>query len=240
MYSQHLPKATNLGVSINIGIAALIGFSSAFFGSGFDDGLTTGLLLGIALGLVIQEGLLIQILSREPNEFFQERVLQGDITKSNRRILLFTPLLSLIVLGFILALVSGSSITLVSSIRIISVAAIIMFGVDPLFGLYDRGVLAVFGAAVVYVIILHSGFTGHEDLVASLYPYLGGFTAFSISSFVVAYLLLSTRWTYYKLFCFNEADELNKVVIDTGIPLVTVLLPHFPEFISVLSSIFLG
>ena len=54
------------------------------------------------------------------------------------------------------------------------------------------------------------------------------------------YLLLSTRWTYYRLFCFNQMNDLWKAFADTGLPLVLVLLPYFPQFVDVLETIFLG
>jgi len=229
-----------LGIPLNIGIALGIGALVAVLGEGIEQGISTGVLLGIFIGFLLQEIILVQILSREANIKFQYRVLQGDVTFTNRIILLFGPLAILLTIGFGLALFNGQSLDLSTIARIALASAIVMFGVDPLFGLADKGVLAIFGAAVVYIIILQAGFDGYAEITEIIAPSVGSLGAISVASAVVTYLLLSTRWTYYRLFCFNQMNNLWKAFADTGLPLVLVLLPFFPQFLKMLETIFLG
>ncbi|MDB9834827.1 hypothetical protein OAC38_02210 [Candidatus Poseidoniaceae archaeon] len=228
------------GIPINLGIAVIIGTAVAFIGEGIEYGISTGVLIGIMLGFFIQEGLLIQILSREANIDFQHRILNGDVTHKNRMTLLVTPIMVLLILGMLLAFLNNLATDSLTLVRILCVSAIIMFGVDPLFGLVDKGVLAIFGAAVVYIIILQAGFDGYDNMANSIAPVVGDKFAFSAATAVIAYLLLSARWTYYRLFCFNQSENLLRVFADTGLPLLLVLLPYGPTFLELLESIFLG
>ena len=228
------------GIPINLGIAVTIGTAVAFIGEGIEYGISTGVLIGIMLGFFIQEGLLIQILSREANIDFQHRILNGDVTHKNRMTLLVTPIMVLLILGMLLAFLNNLATDSLTLVRILCVSAIIMFGVDPLFGLVDKGVLAIFGAAVVYIIILQAGFDGYDNMANSIAPVVGDKFAFSAATAVIAYLLLSARWTYYRLFCFNQSEDLLRVFADTGLPLLLVILPYAPKFFELLESIFLG
>jgi hypothetical protein len=228
------------GIPINLGIAVTIGTAVAFIGEGIEYGISTGVLIGIMLGFFIQEGLLIQILSREANIDFQHRILNGDVTHKNRMTLLVTPIMVLLILGMLLAFLNNLATDSLTLVRILCVSAIIMFGVDPLFGLVDKGVLAIFGAAVVYIIILQAGFDGYDNMANSIAPVVGDKFAFSAATAVIAYLLLSARWTYYRLFCFNQSEDLLRVFADTGLPLLLVILPYAPTFFELLESIFLG
>ena len=228
------------GIPINLGTAVIIGTAVAFIGEGIEYGISTGVLVGIMLGFFIQEGLLIQILSREANIDFQHRILNGDVTHKNRMTLLITPIMVLLTLGMLLAFLNNLATDSLTLVRILCVSAIIMFGVDPLFGLVDKGVLAIFGAAVVYIIILQAGFDGYDNMANSIAPMVGDRFAFSAATAVIAYLLLSARWTYYRLFCFNQSEDLLRVFADTGLPLLLVILPYAPKFFRLLESIFLG
>jgi hypothetical protein len=228
------------GIPLNIGIAVGVGVLVAVLGEGIERGISTGVLFGIFIGFLLQEIILVQILSREANINFQYRVLEGHVTSTNRFLLLFGPLGILLVIGFGLALFNGQTLDLSTIARIALASAIVMFGVDPLFGLVDKGVLAIFGAAVVYIIILQAGFDGYGGITEKIAPLVGSPGAISVASAVIAYLLLSTRWTYYRLFCFNQINDLWKAFADTGLPLVLVLLPYFPQFVKMLEAIFLG
>jgi len=228
------------GIPLNIGIAFGVGVLVAVLGEGIEHGISTGVLFGICIGFLLQELILVQILSREANIYFQHRILNGEVTSTNRGLLLFGPLGVLLAIGFCLALLNGQAFDPGTIIRVIFVSAIVMFGVDPLFGLADKGVLAIFGAAVVYIIILQAGFDGYGQMTDAITPLVGSLGAISVASAVVTYLLLSTRWTYYRLFCFNQMSDLWKAFADTGLPLVLVLLPYFPQFVDVLETIFLG
>jgi len=221
-------------------IAGLIGLVVGFMGEGIEHGISTGVLVCMMAGFMLQEAILVQTLSRQANIKFQHRILKGDVNKSNRRMLLFAPLAILLLLGFALAILNGLATDRTTVARIVCVATIIMFGIDPLFGLADRGVLAIFGAAVVYIIILQAGFDGYDNMVSTIAPIIGDGFAFSVATSVVSYLLLSTRWTYYRLFCFNQSEDLMKAFADTGLPLLVVMLPHFPSFVDILEKMFLG
>ena len=232
-----IPK---IGIPVNLGISAVIGALVGMVGEDIELGISTGVLIGMTLGFFFQEALLVQILSREANIQFQSRILQGEVNLRNRITMLLGPLLLIIAIGFGLALWNGLASDSTTIVRIICVSFIIMFGIDPLFGLYDKGVLAIFGASVVYIIILQAGFDGYDELANSISPYIGEGVAFSVASSVVMYLLLSARWTYYRLFCFNQVEDLGKAFIDTGLPLVLVIIPYFPKFLEMLETMFLG
>ena len=229
-----------IGIPVNIGIAVVIGIAVGVVGEGIEYGISTGVLIGIMLGFVFQEALLVQLLSREANIKFQYRILNGEVNQRNRMTLLFGPVLILLAVGATLAMVNNVAGEKIILVRILCVSLIIMFGVDPLFGLVDRGVLAIFGASVVYIIILQAGFDGYDNLVNSISPIIGDAFAFSVATSVVAYLLLSARWTYYRLFCFNQSEDFLKAFADTGLPLLLVTLPYVPTFIEMLEKIFLG
>ena len=91
---------------------------------------------------------------------------------TNRGLLLFGPLGVLLAIGFSLALLNGQALDPGTIVRVIFVSAIVMFGVNPLFGLVDKGVLAIFGAAVVYIIILQAGFDGYGQMTDVIAPYV--------------------------------------------------------------------
>ena len=232
-----IPK---FGIPINLGISAAIGALVGMVGEDIELGISTGVLIGMTLGFFIQEALLVQILSREANIQFQSRILQGKVNSHNRMTMLLGPMVLIITIGFGLALLNGLATDLTTIVRVICVSLIIMFGIDPLFGLYEKGVLAIFGASVVYIIILQAGFDGYNELANSISPYIGEGIAFSVASSVVMYLLLSARWTYYRLFCFNQMEDFGKVFVDTGLPLVLVTLPYFSKFLEMLEAMFLG
>ena len=229
-----------IGIPVNLLIAAVVGAMVGWAGEGVEYGISTTVLLAITAGFFVQEGLLVQVLSRDANIAYQHRLLGGEVSPRNRKLMLFGPFSLLLLIGLALAVVSGVDLGGPLLVRILCVSLIVMFGVDPLFGLSDRGILAVFGASVVYIIILQAGFDGHQNITSSIEPYIGASVAMSIATAVVTYLLLSSRWTYYRLFCFNQVDDLRKVFADTGLPLLLVLLPYFPAFVEVLQRMFLG
>lgn len=229
-----------IGIPVNLLIAGVVGVLVGWAGDGVEYGISTTVLLAITVGFFVQEGLLVQVLSREANIAYQHRLLRGEVSSRNRKLMIFGPFALLLLIGLCLALLSGVNVDGPLLLRILCVSLIVMFGVDPLFGLSDRGILAVFGASVVYIIILQAGFDGHQNITSAIEPYIGASVAMSIATAVVTYLLLSSRWTYYRLFCFNQVDDLRKAFADTGLPLLLVLLPYFPAFVEVLQGMFLG
>ena len=234
---SHVPS---IGIFINLGLAVIVGSILGVFNTGLESGISNGLMIGLTVAFFLQEGVLIQYFSRDANVLFQERLLKGKVNNSNRVLMLLMPPVLLITVGFVLAFLSANEIDTTMVIRIFCVALIINFGIDPLYGLYDRGILAVFGASVVYLLILQAGFNGSGEIPIIISPIVGMIPAISIASTIVIYLLLSTRWTYYRLFCFNQVDNLAKVFLDTGLPLLLVLIPYTPKFLNILSYIYLG
>ena len=234
------PLIPRLGIPVNLAISAVVGGLVGFVGEDFEIGISTGVLIGITLGFVFQEAFLVQLLSRDANIQFQHRILNGEVNHKNRMIMLFVPLLLILTVGSLLAAWNGLLADSSVAIRVFCVSLIIMFGIDPLFGLVDKGALAIFGAAVVYIIILQAGFNGYDEMVGLISPAIGDNFAFSIALGVVMYLLLSARWTYYRLFCFNQVEDFAKAFVDTGLPLVLVIIPYFPKFLELLEAMFLG
>jgi len=239
MVHKHVEIPT-IGIPFNIMVAVVVGVLV-----GWRAGVPTELIpdlmvFGLAAGFFIQELFLIQIMSNEANVQFQERLLKGETTGHNRRIVLLVPFISISILGLLILLFSERGFDTASILRIASVAFILTLGLDPLLGLADRGPLAIFGATLVYIIVIHAGISGYTELSESLYNVIGKFSAVAFSSAVLSYLLLSTRWTYYRLFCFNQIHEWRRVIIDTVIPLTIIVIPSIPQFISVISSAFVG
>ena len=234
------PLVPRVGIPINLVISGVIGIIVGFVGEDFELGISTGVLIGITLGFFFQEAFLVQLLSRNANIQFQHRILDGEVNQRNRLMMLFGPFVLILIVGVLLAAWNGLITDANVVIRVFCVSLIIMFGIDPLFGLVDKGVLAIFGAAVVYIIILQAGFNGYDEMVEFISPKIGDSFAFSVASSVVMYLLLSARWTYYRLFCFNQVEDFAKAFIDTGLPLVLVIIPYFPNFLGLLEAMFLG
>ena len=106
-----------MGIPLNIGIAFGVGVLVAVLGQGIEHGISTGVLFGICIGILLQELILVQILSREANINFQHRILNGDVTSTNRGLLLFGPLGVLLAIGFSLALLNGQALISKSSKR---------------------------------------------------------------------------------------------------------------------------
>ena len=240
MINSESPAVPTIGIPINIGISVAIGIILGLVYSGTESGFSNGLMFGLVAAFLLQEIILVQYLSRDANVHFQERLFEGKVNHSNRFYMLFFPPALLISIGFTIAIFSSVEIDLAMIVRIICVSLIIMFGIDPLYGLYARGILAVFGASIVYILILQAGFNGSDEIPLLISPIVGVIPAVSLTSTIVTYLLLSTRWTYYRLFCFNQMNNLARVFVDTGLPLLLVLIPFLPKFFGILSFIYLG
>jgi len=185
--NANYPDVPGIGIPINIGIAISIGLILGVFNTGFEDGMSNGLMVGLTIGFIMQEVILIQFLSSKANVVFQDRLLNGEVTHENRLLMLIFPPILLLVVGFLLAIISSAELDASMIVRIFCVAIILMFGIDPLYGLFDRGILAVFGASVVYVLILQAGFNGSDELPILIAPVIGSVPAISITSTIVIY-----------------------------------------------------
>ena len=57
---------------------------------------------------------------------------------------------------------------------------------------------------------------------------------------VLAYLVLSCRWTYYRLFCYEEMEEWKRAAFDTFIPFLIMAIGALPDTIGFLELLFTG
>jgi hypothetical protein len=233
-------KVTKMGIPLNFTLALLIGIFTANISVNSPMLMPDMLIFSLAVGLVLQEVILVQFLSVGPNTEYQKRLFQGNITNEKRLTMLFLPFTIIFATGILLLFFSDRSFEFTSILRILCVSVIFTLGVDPLFGLTDRDGFAVFGAAVVYMLIIGSAIRGYGELVGVFDLIFGTFVTMSLSGLTFSYLILSIRWTYYRLFCFNQIDEPIHVIIDSCIPIIIILLPSVPKLVSMLEKFFTG
>ncbi len=237
MISTHTYNASSL---VNLVIAILVGLGVGLIEDIPIELIPDVMIFGLALGFLVQEAYLIQYLHREKNLEFQERLLGARASSFSRSLALFAPVTILLVLGMIILIVSDRDIGAFSLARVACVAIIITLGLDPLSGLVDREPVAMVGAVVIYAVVVHAGMSNYPDLAVSLKGYVGTFSAVTCSSLVLTYLLLSYRWTYYRLFCFEQASEWKFFLFDTALPLGFILSPNFKSVAELISMVFVG
>jgi len=233
-------RSTRLGIPINLALAITIGIAFSVRSSessAFESDLPV---IGLAIGLFLQEMVLVQILSRDANSSFEERLLGHNITSSKRRQFLFVPFLFCFVLGLVISLVSPRALDVSALLRILSVSIILTLCIDPMMGLHDKGPTALVGAGLAYVLVLQAGVTGYPNAAVWLSNWLPNTASALISTGVLAYLVLSCRWTYYRLFCFEEMEDWHRAAIDTFIPFLIMFLGALPDFYSFLMLLFTG
>tara|TARA_B100000683_G_scaffold82518_1_gene81381 strand:- start:270 stop:989 length:720 start_codon:yes stop_codon:yes gene_type:complete len=231
---------TKWGIPINLVVALVIGFFTANYSVETGMSISDALVYSLAIGIIVQEIVLVQVLSFEPNTEYQSRLFKGNVTTSKRLQMLFIPFMLILVIGFISLYLSERSFDLESVLRVVAVSVIFTLGVDPLFGLTDRDYLAVFGAAVVYLLIIGSAIRGYENLVGLFDIVFGDFLSFSFTNVTFCYLILSIRWTYYRLFCFNQIEEPTHIVLESLVPVLIILLPSLPDLFDVVRLIYSG
>lgn len=231
---------TKWGIPINLVVALVIGFFTANYSVETGMSISDALVYSLAIGIIVQEIVLVQVLSFEPNTEYQSRLFKGNVTTSKRLQMLFIPFMIILVIGFISLYLSERSFDLESVLRVVAVSVIFTLGVDPLFGLTDRDYLAVFGAAVVYLLIIGSAIRGYENLVGLFDIVFGDFLSFSFTNVTFCYLILSIRWTYYRLFCFNQIEEPTHIVLESLVPVLIILLPSLPDLFDVVRLIYSG
>jgi len=233
-------RSARLGIPINLALAIAIGIAFSVRSSesnAFESDLPV---IGLAIGLFLQEMILVQILSRDANSSFEERLLGHNITSSKRRQFLFVPFLLCFVLGLVISLVSPRALDVSALLRILSVSIILTLCIDPMMGLHDKGPTALVGAGLAYVLVLQAGVTGYPNAAEWLSNWLPNTASALISTGVLAYLVLSCRWTYYRLFCFEEMEDWHRAAIDTFIPFLIMFLGALPDFYSFLMLLFTG
>ena len=226
-------------IPINLIISVIVGLIVAFASNDFEREVPSILLFSCAVALFFQEVFLVQIAHRKENIDFQNRLFSGKVTNSKRLLVLTLPFVISVCLGLVLMFVYHGGLKISLIMRILAVGIIITLGIDPIIGLFDKGPVAMFGAIVIYGIVVNSGLNNYPELGDSLGDWLPLFPAVALSSMALAYLLLSIRWTYYRLFCLEYPDW-KAFFIRTGIPLAVILSPSYYEIYESLRFLFLG
>lgn len=230
-----------MGMLFNLIVAVVLGTVVSLTSDSLGGTLSDGMVFAMCAALLAQEIVIVQIFYREANIDFQERLLQGQVTRKNRNLVLFVPFATIMLIGLVVLGISERPYGAMSILRVICVSLIITLGLDPLLGLFDRGPFAVFGAAVVYFMVLEAGYNGHGLLALRLEGLLGMTSSVALASCVFCYLMLSARWTYYRLFCFGRyISDWKHSILDTGIPLIIIAAPGIPLFITMLLDAFAG
>ena len=107
-------------------------------------------------------------------------------------------------------------------------------------GLKGKGPVALLGAGLAYIVVLNAGFSGHERTAEWLSEYISQLAGEGIVVGVLTYLVLSSRWTYYRLFCFEEMNDWKRSVFDTFIPFTFMAIGAAAEFYDFLLLLYTG
>tara|TARA_A100001037_G_C15051689_1_gene590426 strand:+ start:257 stop:973 length:717 start_codon:yes stop_codon:yes gene_type:complete len=232
--------STRWGIPFNLACALIVGIAFSARNEGLGAFQSDIPIIGIALALLLQEIVLVQWLSRDANSDFTVRLLDYDITDSKRMKYLFIPFLCCLFFGIVLSLLVPREIFGMGFIRILSVSMILTLCIDPLMGLKDKGPTAIVGAGLAYVLVLQAGVSGHGNAAEWLSQYVPTMASELISTTVLCYMILSCRWTYYRLFCFEEMEDWKVAAIDTFIPFMVMTAGALPSLFEFFSLIFTG
>lgn len=232
-------RSSRLGIPLNLTLAATVAavFAGTYSGSVLASDVPV---TGIAIALLVQEAVLVQWLSRGANIEFEERLLGYRASNSSRAKFLLLPFGVLLLFGIVLFLLSDRPLDASGGVRILAVSMILVLCIDPLLGLIGKGPIALIGAGLAYVVVLNAGVSGHEHTAAWLSGYLPPIAGDGIVVGVLAYLVLSCRWTYYRLFCYEEMDEWSRAVADTLLPFTFLALGAMPETLAFLATLYVG
>ena len=232
-------NSTTYAIPINLVLATIV--AAVFTGSKSEIVLESDIpLLGIALALIIQEIILVQWLSSAANVDYTKRLVGSQISVNKRIAYLTVPFISIIIIGSLLFLISNREISFIAGLRILSVSIILTLCADPLIGLKDKGPVAILGAGLAYLVVLNAGVSGHQRTADFLEIYLPGVAGNALVVGVLCYLVLSCRWTYYRLFCFEEMYEWKRSVIDTFIPFAIMAIGATVQLFEFFSLLFTG
>jgi len=231
--------STGLGIPINFLLASIVAmiFAGTQSGSVFESDIP---IIGIAIALFAQEIILVQWLSRSANLDYEERLLGLRVSTNTRIRYLLVPFSTLIIIGIIFYVLSIRDFTIVGILRIIGVSTILTLCIDPLFGLKGKGTVALLGAGLAYLVVFNAGLSGHENTANWLGQYIPQFAGESIVVGVLTYLVLSCRWTYYRLFCYEEMSDWRRSVIDTFIPFTIMALGAVLETVDFIQLLYTG
>ena len=234
-----MKSSTTYAIPINILLASLVAI--VFSGSNPGIVLESDIpFLGIALALIIQEIILVQWLSHAANVEYTKRLIGSQISLRKRIAYLTIPFLGISILGIILFLFSDRGFSLIAVLRILSVSIILTLRADPLIGLKDKGPVAILGAGLAYLVVLNAGVSGHQRTADFLQNHIPEVAGNALVVGVLCYLVLSCRWTYYRLFCFEEMYEWKRSVIDTFIPFAFMAIGATVQMYDFFSLLFTG
>ena len=234
-----MKSSTTYAIPINILLASLVAI--VFSGSNPGIVLESDIpLLVIALALIIQEIILVQWLSHAANVEYTKRLIGSQISLRKRIAYLTIPFLGISILGIILFLFSDRGFSLIAVLRILSVSIILTLRADPLIGLKDKGPVAILGAGLAYLVVLNAGVSGHQRTADFLQNHIPEVAGNALVVGVLCYLVLSCRWTYYRLFCFEEMYEWKRSVIDTFIPFAFMAIGATVQMYDFFSLLFTG
>ena len=122
------------------------------------------LLYSCAIALFLQEVFLVQIAQRKENIEYQERLFSGKVTNTKRLLVMASPFILSMAIGLAMMALNLGSMELPVVMRIFAVGVIITLGIDPIIGLFDKGPVAMFGAVVIYGIVVNAGLNNYPGL----------------------------------------------------------------------------
>jgi len=233
-------QSTRLGIPFNLAAALVVGIAFSVRSKGMTAFESDIPIIGIALVMLFQEGILVQWLSSDANSDFTNRLLDYDITDEKRFRYLVIPFTCCLLLGVLISYIVPRDILGIGLLRIVSVSLILTLCIDPLMGLKDKGPTAIVGAGLAYVLVLQAGVSGHANAAEWLSNFMPIMASELLSTSVLCYMILSCRWTYYRLFCFEEMEDWHRAAIDTFIPFMIMAVGAIPSTYAFFSLIFTG
>jgi hypothetical protein len=227
------------GYVINIGLSMLVGL--VFAGAQNDDVIRSDLpWWGFAGALLLQEALLVQWISRDKNTAFENRII-GPLAKHNVRLkFLAMPFVVALCIGLGLLVFSPRPMTIGGIARVACVAICLALCADPLIGLIDKPPVALLGAGLIYITLLYGAVSNYHSTTDALAEAIPVVASKGLVVGVFCYLILSSRWTYYQLFCYEEMDKWVRSALDVFIPFSLLGIGLLPTVVQTLQLLFLG
>ena len=111
---------------------------------------------------------------------------------------------------------------------------------DPLIGLVDKPPVALLGAGLIYVTLLYGAVSNYHSTTEVLAEALPVVASKGLVVGVFCYLILSSRWTYYRLFCYEEMDHWVRSALDVFIPFSLLGIGVLPTVVDTLQLLFIG
>ena len=255
---------SNLKIPINVVISLIIGLAVGLIEDVPIKYMPDVLVISLAGGFFLQEILLVQRTAwPETNKWYSigtgeyeneaeeyEKMLKSKFSKDRlhpsrfmgweRKAFYFLPIIIIFTFGIILLFISDRDINFISVARILSISLILVLGLEPIMGTLNQKPIATVGATFIYGVAIYLGLSGFPELALDLETRIGPFYSLACSAGALSYLLLSARWSYYLAFCYNKMDEWRDICIKSGLPLLFILYPQFPDYLETITRIFVG